>query len=97
MDNIIINPSIQDYINDLLTDNKRSFGAIAHWKNAIKTVKREFDQKITYVKSEKDMAHIYELSNKLVRYYDLIRFENKHIRDNFAKIRGLRNGTIKEI
>lgn len=93
----MINPTINDYIVDLLNENKRLFAFNEQARYRIKEIKKERDTLEMSAHTEEEIARVLKLTASLVGLYCVIRLNTKDIRQNLEKVKGLRNGIIKEI
>lgn len=89
-----INPTINDYIGDLLADNQSLFANSYATKERIKELERE---RHLLEKGTGDIKLIAELTGRIYGLYLCIKRNFKEIKDNLNKVEGLKNGTIKEI
>lgn len=93
----MINPTIQDYINDLLVENRQLFAINEDLRSKIKfyNSKRFNLEKVAH--TEKQWAFVLKITAQIMGLYGVIRINEKDIKDNLQKIEDLRNGVIKEI
>lgn len=93
----MINPTKEDYINDLTYDNNCMFGQNHAIKEKIKEHERELLKLLSAKVCDEKNQRIYQVICVIQRFYGNIRYNNNKIAENLEKIKGLRNGTIKEI
>lgn len=89
-----INPTINNYISDLLADNQMLFANSYATKERIKELERK---RHLLEKGTGDLKLIAELTGRIYGLYLCVKKNLKDVKDNLNKIEGLRNGTIKEI
>lgn len=93
----MLNPTIQDYINDLLAENKSNFAFIHAVLERIKNLKRDLFISIDNAKTDNDIKNIACLVGRIIGLTQIKKGIDRDIKNNLEKIRGLRDGTIKEI
>lgn len=93
----MINPNINDYVVDLLNDNKAYFAQNEGLKVKIKDLTKKRCEIEKYAHTIKQWSYCLQLTSDIIGLYSVIRQNQNAIRKNLQKIEGLKNGTIKEI
>ena len=93
----MINPTVKDYINDLKHDNECMFAMNRAIKEKCKEYEKELLQRLQHKYSKDNSKRMFELMITIHAMYGTCRDNLILIKKNLEKIRGLKNGTIKEI
>lgn len=92
-----VNPTKDDYIKDLEYDNNCLYGMNSSIKEKCKVYEKELLERLQYKYSTENSNRMFQLLILIHAMYGTYRDNLILIKKNINKIRGLRNGTIKEI
>lgn len=94
---MLINPTIKDYCDDLLYENKCLFAMNESIKQYRNTLKKQLLNEMDLVKCDDDLKKIGALVGRIVGLGEIYKKNNREIAENLKKVDGLKNGSLKEI
>ena len=93
----MLNPTTNDYITDLLNENKRLFACNEAIKLRLKQLKVKRNEIESSAHTLKQWSYCLELTSRIIGLYMALRDNMRDIKENLKKVEGLKNETIKTL
>lgn len=93
----MLNANKNDYITDLLNENKRLFASNEAIKLRLKQLKGKRNEIESSAHTLKQWAYCLELTSRIIGLYTALSDNMRDIKENLNKVEGLKNETIKTI